>query len=61
MKKILLIIIVLFTLGSIGGIILAGMNMYNRSIASTKEPQQAQQEQIQQEAVQQESTSTKQQ
>ncbi|WP_340620649.1 hypothetical protein [Xenorhabdus siamensis] len=58
MKKILLIIIVLFTLGSIGGIILAGMNMYNRSTASTEEPQQAQ---IQQEAVQQETTSTEQQ
>ncbi|MBC8946487.1 MULTISPECIES: hypothetical protein [Xenorhabdus] len=61
MKKILLIIIVLFTLGSIGGIILAGMNMYNRSTASTEEPQQTQQEQIQQEVVQQETTSTEQQ
>ncbi|MCC8379168.1 MULTISPECIES: hypothetical protein [Xenorhabdus] len=52
MKKILLVIIVLFTLGSIGGIILAGMNMYNRSTASAEETQQAQQETVHQENIQ---------
>ncbi|CBJ80106.1 MULTISPECIES: lipase chaperone [Xenorhabdus] len=44
MKKILLIIIVLFSLGSIGGVFLAGLNMYTRSTTPVEEPQQSQQE-----------------
>ncbi|MDR0219717.1 MAG: hypothetical protein LBI71_12805 [Enterobacteriaceae bacterium] len=53
MKKILLVIIALFTIGSVGGIILAGMNMYNRSIAADKafKQDQEQQKQIQQESA----------
>ncbi|MBD2811583.1 hypothetical protein ID853_11955 [Xenorhabdus sp. Vera] len=44
MKKILLIIIILFSIGSIGGVFLAGLNMYTRSTTPTEEPQQSQQE-----------------
>ncbi|MBD1226195.1 MULTISPECIES: hypothetical protein [Xenorhabdus] len=44
MKKILLIIIILFSIGSIGGNLLAGMNIYTRSTTPTEAPQQTQQE-----------------
>ncbi|OKP04817.1 MULTISPECIES: hypothetical protein [Xenorhabdus] len=44
MKKILLIIIILFSIGSIGGIFLAGMNIYTRSTTPIEAPQQTQQE-----------------
>ncbi|CDG17120.1 MULTISPECIES: hypothetical protein [Xenorhabdus] len=44
MKKILLIIIILFSIGSVGGIFLAGMNIYTRSTTPAEEPQQTQQE-----------------
>ncbi len=43
MKKILLIIIILFSIGSIGGVFLAGLNMYTRSTTPAEEPQQTQQ------------------
>ncbi|PHM56290.1 hypothetical protein [Xenorhabdus hominickii] len=44
MKKILLIIIILFSVGSIGGVFLAGLNMYTRSTTPVEQPQQTQQE-----------------
>lgn len=44
MKKLLLIIIILFSIGSIGGVFLAGLNMYTRSTTPVEEPQQTQQE-----------------
>ncbi|WP_413493536.1 hypothetical protein [Morganella psychrotolerans] len=33
MKKLLIIFIFIFAFGSLGGVFLAGMNMYNRSVA----------------------------
>ncbi|WP_448175971.1 hypothetical protein [Morganella morganii] len=33
MKKLLVIFIFIFAFGSLGGVFLAGMNMYNRSVA----------------------------